>query len=82
MDVNELNVQLDQKIAGMVKDAGKGLILIVSKWDALDEKTPFSRDSIAAEIAATYDFIPWAPLVFASAVTGQNVTKIFDSFVK
>ncbi len=78
MDVNELNVQLDQKIAGMVKDAGKGLILIVSKWDALDEKTPFSRDSIAAEIAATYDFIPWAPLVFASAVTGQNVTKIFD----
>jgi GTP-binding protein len=78
MDVNELNVQLDQKIAGMVKDAGKGLMLVVTKWDALEEKTPFSRDAIATEIAATYDFVPWASLVFTSAVTGQNVTKIFD----
>jgi GTP-binding protein len=78
MDVNELNVQLDQKIAGMVKDAGKGLILAISKWDALDEKTPYSRDSIAVQVSATFDFVPWAPLIFTSAVTGQNVTKIFD----
>jgi hypothetical protein len=39
---------------------------------------PFARDRIAAEIANTYDFVAWAPLVFTSAVTGQNVTKIFD----
>ncbi|HEY5152597.1 MAG TPA: ribosome biogenesis GTPase Der, partial [Candidatus Saccharimonadales bacterium] len=38
MDVNELNVQLDQKIAGMVKDAGKGLVLVVSKWDSVEDK--------------------------------------------
>jgi GTPase len=78
MDANELNVQLDQKIAGMMKDAGKGLILVVSKWDSAEEKTAFSRDEIAPQIAATYDFVPWTPLVFTSAVTGQNVTKIFD----
>lgn len=78
MDVNELNVQLDQKIAGMVKDAGKGLILIISKWDAAPDKDAFTRDALAPQIAATYDFVPWAPLIFTSAVSGQNVTKIFD----
>jgi len=78
MDVNELNVALDQKIAGMIKEAGRGLILVVSKWDAAEEKDAFTRDALAPEIAATYDFVPWAPLVFTSAVTGQNVTKLFD----
>lgn len=77
MDVNELNTGLDQKIAGMIKEAGKGLILVVSKWDSA-EKDPFTRDQLAAEIRQTYDFIPWAPLIFTSAVTGQNVTKLFE----
>lgn len=78
IDVNELAVGLDQKIAGMIKEAGKGLILVVSKWDSLDEKTPFSRDQLAPQIAETFDFVAWAPLIFTSSVTGQNVTKLFD----
>lgn len=78
MDVNELNVQLDQKIAGMIKDAGKGLILTASKWDSVEGKDAFTRDTLAPRIAATYDFVPWAPLIFTSAVSGQNVTKLFD----
>lgn len=78
MDANELNVQLDQKIAGMVKEAGKGLVLVVSKWDAVEEKDAYTRDNIAPQIAHTYDFVPWAPLIFTSSITGQNVTKLFD----
>jgi GTP-binding protein len=78
MDVNELNVGLDQKIAGMVKEAGKGLILVVSKWDAVEGRDAFTRDVLAPQIADTYDFVPWAPLIFTSSVTGQNVTKLFD----
>lgn len=78
MDVNELNTQLDQKIAGMVKEAGKGLILVVTKWDDVEGKDAFTRDALAPQIAQTYDFVPWAPLIFTSAVTGQNVTKIFE----
>lgn len=78
MDVNELNVQLDQKIAGMVKDAGKGLVLVVSKWDDVEDKDAFTRDELAPQIAHNYDFVPWAPLIFTSSVTGQNVTKLFD----
>lgn len=77
MDVNELNVQLDQKIAGLVKEAGKGLVLVVSKWDSAD-KDSFTRDALAPQIAGTFPYVPWAPLIFTSAVTGQNVTKIFD----
>lgn len=78
MDVNELNTQLDQKIAGMIKESGKGLILAVSKWDVAEEKTAYTRDALAPQIAAVFDFVPWAPLIFTSAVTGQNVTKLFD----
>lgn len=78
MDVNEWGTQLDQKIAGMIKEAGKGLILVVSKWDIADEKTAYTRDTLAPQIAATFDFVPWAPLIFTSSVTGQNATKIFD----
>lgn len=78
MDSSELNTQLDQRIVGMIKEAGKGLVLVVSKWDAVEEKDAFTRDAIAPQIAATYDFVPWAPLIFTSAVTGKNVTKLFD----
>ncbi len=77
MDVNELNTGLDQKIAGMIKEAGKGLILVVSKWDSA-EKDAYTRDQLAPQIRDTYDFVPWAPLIFTSAVTGQNVTKLFE----
>ena len=77
MDVHELNTQLDQKLAGIIKEAGKGLVIVVSKWDSA-EKDAFTRDSIAPTIAHTFDFVPWAPLIFTSSETGQNVTKLFD----
>lgn len=78
MDVNELNVALDQKLAGIIKEAGKGLMLVVSKWDSLENKTPFSRDEIATRLLGNFQHVPWAPLLFTSAVTGQNVAKIYD----
>lgn len=78
MDVNELNVQLDQKLAGIIKEAGKGLVLVVSKWDSVEGKDAYTRDALAPRIAYNFDFVPWAPLVFTSSVTGQNVTKLFD----
>jgi GTP-binding protein len=78
IDVNELSVGLDQKVAGMVKDANKGLIIAVSKWDSLDEKSPYKHDELIPTIKFDYQFVPWAPLVFTSAVTGQNITKLLS----
>lgn len=81
MDVNELGTQLDQKIAGLIKEAGKGLILVVSKWDSVIDKDAYTRDQLAPHIQHEFVFVPWAPLIFTSSVTGQNVTKIFELVV-
>jgi len=78
VDVNEISVALDQKIAGMIKEAGKGLVLVVSKWDIAEGKDAFTRDALAPRIAHDFDFASWAPLIFTSSVTGQNITKLFD----
>jgi GTP-binding protein len=42
------------------------------------ERGAFTRDALAARIAGEYEFVPWAPLIFTSSITGQNVTKLFD----
>lgn len=77
MDANQIGTVLDQKIAGLVKEAGKGLIIVISKWDSL-EKDAYTRDSLAPKIRHDFDFVPWASLIFTSAETGQNVSKLFD----
>ena len=78
IDANEARVQLDQKIAGMIKEAGRGLILAIAKWDSLEEKDPKAGDRFIAAIKNDFPFVPWAPVIFTSAVSGQNITKIFD----
>ena len=78
MDVNELSTALDQKLAGIIAEAGKGLAIVVSKWDVALGKDAYTRDALAPKISAQFDFTPWAPLIFTSSVTGQNVTKLFD----
>jgi GTP-binding protein len=78
MDVNELNTQLDQRLAGIIDEAGKGMVIVVSKWDSVEDKDAYTRDALAPTIARNFKFTPWAPLIFTSSVTGQNVTKLFD----
>ncbi|HEY0965136.1 MAG TPA: ribosome biogenesis GTPase Der [Candidatus Saccharimonadales bacterium] len=82
MDVNELSTQLDQRLAGIIAEAGKGMIIVVSKWDSLenkeDEEGKATSDYIARKISYDFKFTPWAPLIFTSSVTGQNVSKIFE----
>jgi len=78
IDVNEIGVQLDQKIAGIIKEAGKGLVLVVSKWDSVIDKDAYTRDQLAPKIKHEFEFAPWAPLVFTSSITGQNVSKLFE----
>ena len=78
MDVNELNTQLDQRLAGIIDEAGKGLVVVVSKWDSVMDRDAYTRDALAPKIAKTFDFVPWAPLIFTRSVTGQNVSKLFD----
>jgi GTP-binding protein len=78
MDVAELNTGLDQKIASMVSESGKGLIIVVSKWDVAEQKDAYLMDQLAKDVAKEFQFVAWAQLIFVSSLTGQNVTKIFD----
>jgi len=78
LDANELNTQLDQRLAGIIDEAGKGMVIVISKWDNVEGKDAYTRDDLAPKIANTFKFTPWAPLIFTSSVTGQNVTKLFD----
>lgn len=78
IDSGEVGVQLDQKIAGLVKEAGKGLILVISKWDIVEDNDAFTRDKLAGVVKSEFEFVPWAPLIFTSSITGQNVVKLFE----
>src|SRR5690606_16230774 len=66
VDVNEPSVALDQKIAGMIKEAHKGLVIIISKWDSLEEKDAFTHDKLTPQIRHDFAFVPWAPMIVTS----------------
>lgn len=70
----------DAKIAGLAHEKGKGVVLAVNKWDAIekDDKTiyKFSR-----QLDETLSFIPYAEKVFISAKTGLRIDKLFDSIL-
>jgi GTP-binding protein len=78
IESNESSVALDQKIAGMVKDAGRGLVLIVTKWDTHEASEGFDFNGFLKEITQDYEFVSWAPLIVTSSISGQNVTKLFE----
>lgn len=76
LDAADPLVAQDMHIAGLVKDAGKGLILVVNKWDAVEDKDSHAMSSLARQISAKYQFISWSPLIFVSAHSGQNIEKL------
>ena len=78
IDAVEGVTEQDAKIVGIAHERGKGIIIAVNKWDAIekDDKTVYKY---TAKIREILSFIPYAEIVFISAVTGQRVTKLFDS---
>ena len=71
-------VEQDAKIAGIAYDRGKGIIIAVNKWDAVnkDDKTIYR---MSEDIQKTLSFMPYAEIVFISAKTGQRLEKVFAS---
>ena len=67
----------DLKIAQMAWDTGRGLILVVNKWD-LKEKDGKTSAKFEKEAHEKAPFLKWVPFLFASALTGQRVTKVLD----
>lgn len=74
VDSTEPHSKLDQALAGQIVDAGKGIILVVTKTDLEHQDT----DEILDKLEYDFNFIPYAPVVLTSSVTGKNATKIFE----
>ncbi|WP_455717608.1 ribosome biogenesis GTPase Der, partial [Anaerosporobacter sp.] len=77
IDASEGVTEQDAKIAGIAHERGKGIIIAVNKWDAIEknDKTIYEHTKRIREILS---FMPYAEIVFISAKTGQRVNKIFD----
>ena len=77
IDANDGVTEQDTKIAGLVHEAGKAAIIVVNKWDAVaDKETNTMRDKELA-VKEGLAYMPYAPVVFLSALTGSRVDKLF-----
>ena len=67
----------DSKVAGLALEQGKACIIAVNKWDAV-EKDGKTMDSYRKKLMVDFSFMPYAPIIFISAKTGQRVDRMFQ----
>ena len=77
IDANEGVTDQDAKIAGEAHEAGKGIIIVVNKWDEYEKETG-TLEKYKKEIYSRLSYLSYAPILFISAKTGQRVDKLFD----
>lgn len=73
VDATEPHSKLDQSLAGQIIEAGKGIIVVLTKADLVDD-----TDSILDKLEQDFNFLPYAPVLITSSATGHNVTKLFE----
>ena len=90
IDSTEPHSKLDQSLAGQIVEAGKGIVMVVTKSDLLADATPtnyFGEENVKNRTAADFlidslekdfDFLPYAPVLITSSETGENVTQLFE----
>ena len=78
IDAVEGVTEQDAKIAGIAHERGKGIIIAVNKWDAI-EKNDKTIYEFTRRIRNTLSFMPYAELIFVSAVTGQRLESCSSS---
>ena len=78
IDATEGVTEQDAKIAGIAHERGKGMIIAVNKWDAIpkDDKTIYK---FTEEIREKLAYMPYAELIFISALTGQRLNKLYET---
>ncbi len=76
-DATEGYTAQDAHVVGYVLDAGKGIVLVINKWDAV-EKDEFTADRWLKRLRRDAPYLAWADIVFASALSGQRVQRILQ----
>lgn len=77
IDAMEGFTEQDSKVAGYAHEQGKGIVIAVNKWDAV-EKDGKTMQEYEAKLKVDFSFMSYAPFVFISAKTGQRVEKLFE----
>ena len=77
IDATEGFTEQDSKVAGIALDQGKGCIVVVNKWDAVEKDGNTMRE-YKEKLAVDFAFMKFAPFVFISAKTGQRVVRLFE----
>ena len=78
IDSTDYHSKLDQSLAGQIIKSGKSIIFILTKTDLITENTDEKINQIINKIEYDFNFIPYAPVIITSSVTGKNVTQIFN----
>ena len=68
----------DKKIAGYAHESGKGCVIVVNKWDIFPNKHDRSTNRFTDELRAELGFLQYAPVLYASALTGQRVNRVTE----
>lgn len=77
IDATEGVTEQDAKIAGIAHERGKGIIIVVNKWDAIEKNDKTMRE-YEAEVRRVLSFMPYAEIMYVSAQTGQRLPKLYD----
>ena len=78
IDANDGVTEQDTKIAGLVHEAGKAAIIVVNKWDAVENKEANTMRDMEAQVRNGLSYMLYAPVLFLSALTGSRVDKLFQ----
>jgi GTP-binding protein len=81
VDATEGVTAQDTHVAGVIEEHGTGAILAVNKWD-LVEKDTHTVEAYTGEVREALKFLPYAPVLFISALTGQRVAKVLDKAIE
>lgn len=82
IDGTEGITEQDTKIAGLAHNAGKGIIVLVNKWDLPQEEKAETAEEMKAQIMETLAFMPYANILFISALTGYRINQVFENIIK
>lgn len=77
IDATEGVTEQDEKIAGIAHEAGKGIIIVINKWDLVEKET-HTLENYKKRVYEKLAYLSYAPILFISAYTGQRVNKLYE----
>ena len=77
IDATEGVTEQDAKIAGIAHERGKGVIIVVNKWDAIEKNDRTMRE-YESDIRQVLSYMPYAEIMYVSAATGQRLNRLYD----